>query len=105
MRDKIAKLTESLAQDEDRLAREAAYIAEKSDIAEEITRFRSHLDLFQKTMEAGGEAGKKLDFILQELNREANTIASKAGQFRISRSVIEIKAEIEKIREQVQNIE
>jgi uncharacterized protein (TIGR00255 family) len=102
---RVQKLTETHAQDEDRLAREVAYLAERSDITEEITRFKSHLELFDSVIDAGREIGKKLDFTLQELNREANTIASKANQFGISRSVIEIKAQIEKIREQVQNIE
>jgi uncharacterized protein (TIGR00255 family) len=103
--EKIKRLSESAAQDKDRLARETAYLAEKSDISEEVVRFKSHLELFHKTLESDGEAGKKLDFILQELNREANTIASKSGYFKISKNVIEIKSEIEKIREQVQNIE
>lgn len=103
--EKIKRLSESAAQDKDRLAREVAYLAEKADISEEITRFKSHLGLFLKTLNKDHEIGKKLDFILQELNREANTIASKAGYFKITKDVIELKSEIEKIREQVQNIE
>ncbi len=102
---KIKKLTESVGINDDRLAKEAAFLTEKSDISEELVRLKSHLDLFKRILEEPNEVGKKLDFTLQELNREANTIASKANHFGMSRLVIDIKAEIEKLREQVQNIE
>jgi uncharacterized protein (TIGR00255 family) len=103
--EKIKRLSETAGADEGRLEREVAYLAERSDISEELVRFESHLGLFEKTLEANEELGKKLDFILQELNREANTVASKAGEFSIAKHAIEIKAEIEKIREQIQNLE
>jgi len=88
-----------------RLLQEAAYQAERADIAEELDRFRSHLQQFRDVLTAGGPAGKKLDFILQELNREANTILSKTDLIEISRLGIDLKADIEKLREQIQNIE
>lgn len=91
--------------DEGRLLQEAAYMAEKADIAEEIDRFRSHVQQFREALSADAPAGKKLDFILQELNREVNTILSKTERLEISRIGIELKAGVEKIREQVQNFE
>ena len=84
---------------------EVAIFAKNSDISEEITRLDNHLSNFNKTMSAGGEVGKKIDFIAQELHREINTIGSKASDFKISKNVIEIKGEIEKIREQAKNLE
>jgi uncharacterized protein (TIGR00255 family) len=103
--DRLKKFSDKAGADGDRIAREAAYIIEKADISEEVVRFQSHLELFEKTLVQGEEIGKKLDFILQELNREANTVASKASSFKIAKQVISMKSEIEKIREQVQNIE
>jgi len=91
--------------DESRLAQEAAYLAERSDISEELARLRSHVAQFQELIEAGGEVGKKLDFILQEMNREANTILSKSNDREIVDAAIIIKTEVEKLREQVQNVE
>lgn len=92
--------------EEDRLYREAAFLAERSDITEEVVRMRSHLDLFGKWLsKEGEEIGRELDFLCQEMNREANTIASKAQSFEVSKETIAIKSEIEKIREQVQNVE
>ena len=88
-----------------RLEMEVAIFAKNSDISEEITRLDNHLSNFNKTMSAGGEVGKKIDFIAQELHREINTIGSKASDFKISKNVIEIKGEIEKIREQAKNLE
>ncbi len=90
---------------EERVWQEALLLAEKSDITEEIVRLRSHLGLFKQKVTAGGETGKELDFILQEMNREVNTLGSKAQDIRVSREVVSMKAELEKIREQVQNIE
>ena len=98
-------LPEGLPVDEGRLLQEAAYMAEKADIAEEIDRFRSHVQQFREALAADAPAGKKLDFILQELNREVNTILSKTERLEISRVGIELKADVEKIREQVQNFE
>jgi uncharacterized protein (TIGR00255 family) len=98
-------LPEGQPVDEGRLLQEAAYMAEKADIAEEIDRFRSHVQQFREVLAADAPAGKKLDFILQELNREVNTILSKTERLDISRVGIELKADVEKIREQVQNFE
>jgi len=91
--------------DADRLYREVAFLAERSDITEETVRMKSHLELFEKWLGRPGEIGRELDFLCQEMNREANTIASKAQLFEVSREAIAVKSEIEKIREQVQNVE
>lgn len=91
--------------DQDRLCREVAILAERSDITEEIVRMKSHLDLFRKWLHREGEIGRELDFLCQEMNREANTMASKAQFFEVSKETIAVKSEIEKIREQVQNVE
>ncbi len=86
------------------LAREVAFFAERSDISEEISRLRHHIGHFQDSLANGGETGRKLDFIAQEMLRETNTIASKSNNSEISEYVVELKAEIEKIKEQVQNV-
>jgi uncharacterized protein (TIGR00255 family) len=91
--------------DTDRLYREAAFLAERSDITEETVRMKSHLELFEKWLGRQGEIGRELDFLCQEMNREANTMASKAQLFEVSQEAIAVKSEIEKIREQVQNVE
>jgi uncharacterized protein (TIGR00255 family) len=91
--------------DQSRLSQEVAYLADRSDISEELTRLRSHLNQFRSSIDEEGELGKKLDFLLQELNREANTILSKTSDFSIKEAALAIKVEIEKLREQVQNIE
>ncbi len=108
-KDKLRERLQAFSMDtplnEDRLASEAAYYAERSDITEEIVRLKSHLALFSQTLSQGAPIGKKLDFILQEMNREINTVASKTNTFSVSETVIHIKSDIEKIREQVQNIE
>lgn len=91
--------------DQGRLAQEVAYLADRSDITEEITRLRSHVGQFRDTISADGEAGKRLDFLLQELNREANTVLSKSTDLAIKDSALAIKASVEKLREQVQNVE
>jgi uncharacterized protein (TIGR00255 family) len=93
-----------------RLAQEAAIAAERSDVAEELLRLSSHVRQFQSLLAASSDAGKKLDFLLQEMQREANTLLSKtpgneAEGLEITRLALEIKSEIEKLREQVQNIE
>jgi uncharacterized protein (TIGR00255 family) len=88
-----------------RLAQEVAYLADRSDVSEEMVRLRSHLSQFQEALEAPGEAGKMLDFLLQELNREANTTLSKSTDLQIKEAGLAIKAEVEKLREQVQNVE
>ncbi|MCA1575957.1 MAG: YicC family protein [Acidobacteria bacterium] len=88
-----------------RLAQEVAYLADRSDVSEEMVRLRSHLTQFQEALDAPGEAGKMLDFLLQELNREANTTLSKSTDLAIKEAGLAIKAEVEKLREQVQNVE
>jgi uncharacterized protein (TIGR00255 family) len=105
-----AKITERLREaigstDDERIRTEVALFASKADVAEEIERLRTHLDEVQRTLEAGGAVGKRLDFIAQELNREANTLAAKAASQPISDCALELKLLVEQIREQVQNIE
>jgi uncharacterized protein (TIGR00255 family) len=102
--DRVRELTGGMVVDEARLLQEVAIMAEKSDITEEIVRFRSHIDQFTELL-TGKDAGRKIDFLLQEMGREINTIGSKSGDAEISRDVIEIKSELAKLREQVQNIE
>lgn len=103
------KLTDMLSEhidvDETRLLTEVAVFSEKSNIEEELTRLKSHLIQFRKTLNDGGVVGRKLDFIIQEMNREVNTIGSKANDKVIGRHVVELKSELEMIREQVQNVE
>ena len=91
--------------DEGRLAAEVAIFADRSDIAEETTRFRSHLAQMQQMLTGSGPAGRTLEFLVQELGREANTIGSKANDVEISRAVIAVKGELESLREQIQNLE
>ena len=103
-----AKMTEILANkqlDESRILTEAAIFADKVAVDEETVRLRSHLSQLDQMLTAGGAVGRKLDFLIQEFNREANTIGSKCSDIEIARYVVDIKAEIEKVREQVQNIE
>lgn len=91
--------------DEDRLNNEVAFFADKSSIDEEIVRIKSHIIQFRSILDEENTVGRKLDFLIQELNREINTIGSKANDETITKQVIELKAELEKIREQIQNIE
>lgn len=91
--------------DEGRILEEVAVYAEKTDYTEELVRFESHLDQFEKTLAGSGPVGRKLDFLLQEINREINTAASKASDLAVVDCVIQMKTELEKIREQVQNLE
>ncbi len=88
-----------------RMAQEVAYLADRSDVSEEMVRLRSHLAQFREALDATGETGKMLDFLLQELNREANTTLSKSTELSIKEAALGIKAEVEKLREQVQNVE
>lgn len=103
--ERIKELTKEIHLDENRLLTEVAVFADKSSIDEEIVRLESHIQEFKKTMQLKASAGKKLDFILQEMNREINTIGSKSGDINIVNNVIGLKTDIEKIREQIQNIE
>ena len=91
--------------DEDRLLQEVAIYSDKVDFTEEVVRFRSHLNQLHAMLQSPGEVGRKLDFLIQEMNRETNTIGSKAGDLAVTEAVLQLKNEIEKIREQVQNIE
>ena len=103
-RSRIQELMEGVPVDEGRLLQEAALLAEKRDITEECTRLRSHLDLFQVYVEDNEDTGKRLGFLLQEMVREVNTLGAKTDHIEISHLVVRIKDELEKIREQVQNI-
>lgn len=105
LRDRLSQLTGEYGLDQARLAQEIAILADRCDVTEELVRFNSHVQQFLETMKLDEPVGRKLDFLLQELNREVNTIGSKANEAEITTTVIELKAEIEKIREQVQNIE
>jgi uncharacterized protein (TIGR00255 family) len=90
---------------ETRVAQELAILIERTDIQEELTRFRGHLDHFRKTLRTGGNVGRKLDFILQEMNREVNTLGNKAQDFLMGEEVVQIKVKLEQLREQVMNLE
>ena len=103
--ERIQDLTSGRNIDKGRLEMEVAIFAKNSDISEEIARIKNHLANFKRTMVLSSEAGKKIDFIAQELHREINTIGSKSSDFKISKNVIDIKSEIEKIREQAKNVE
>ena len=103
-----AKLKETLQNtqiDESRILTEAAIFADKVAVDEETVRLRSHLEQLAELLDGDGGVGRKLDFLIQEFNREANTIGSKCSDISITKVVVDMKAEIEKIREQVQNIE
>lgn len=101
----LSKSDSQIEIDQARLAQEVAYLAEKSDITEELSRLRSHIEQFRAILEEDVPVGKRLDFLTQELNREANTISSKTQIMEIKDAGLTMKAEIEKIREQIQNIE
>lgn len=105
LRQKIAEVTAQVPVDEMRILQELAIYMERLDIAEEISRLKGHLDHFRATVGGGGEIGRKLDFLIQEMVRETNTIASKSNDLAINERVIKMKVETEKLREQVQNLE
>jgi uncharacterized protein (TIGR00255 family) len=105
LNEKIKTLTEGMELDETRLAQETAVMADRCDISEEITRLGSHFEQFNSMFEKSEPIGRKMEFITQEINRETNTIGSKSVDYQVSQSVIEIKSLLEKIREQIQNIE
>lgn len=105
LKNRISELLQDANVDEQRLLTEAAIFADKIAVAEETVRLRSHIDQLRMFFESEEPIGRKLDFLVQEINREANTIGSKASDIEIARRVIEIKSDIEKIREQIQNIE
>ena len=101
----LAKTESQIELDQGRLAQEIAYLADRADISEEIARLRTHLEHFRSIMDEEKEVGKRLDFLTQELNREANTITSKTNNMVVKENALQVKSEIEKIREQVQNVE
>jgi uncharacterized protein (TIGR00255 family) len=103
--ERIKELTAGYALDDARLTQEVAIMAERIDITEEIVRMRSHICQFEELLLSEGTEGKKIDFLLQEMNREVNTIGSKSSDVEITRQVIEVKSELGKLREQAQNIE
>ena len=105
LEEKMQEILENKSFDENRILTEAAIFADKVAVDEETVRLRSHLEQMNSMLSAGGAVGRKLDFLIQEMNREANTTGSKCTDVRIARIVVEIKAEIEKIREQTQNLE
>ena len=105
LENKLREVLENTSIDESRILTEAAIFADKVAVDEETVRLRSHLEQMNTMLTAGGAIGRKLDFLLQEMNREANTIGSKCTDVRLARIVVDIKAELEKIREQTQNIE
>jgi len=105
LKERVSKIIDNNNIDEGRLELELAIISDRIDISEECTRFKSHNTVFREMLESENSEGRKLNFLLQEMNREANTMASKAYTTEISHLVVHIKEEIEKIREQVQNIE
>jgi uncharacterized protein (TIGR00255 family) len=107
LRNSVRELTEQVDVDEDRLAREIAYLAERWDINEEVVRFRSHIDLFREALEGDGSEpiGKRLGFLVQEMHREANTVGSKSNDADIAQASVAMKEEVERLREQVENVE
>ena len=105
LENKLREVLENTSIDESRILTEAAIFADKVAVDEETVRLRSHIDQMNSMLTGGGAIGRKLDFLLQEMNREANTIGSKCTDVNLARIVVDIKAELEKIREQTQNIE
>ena len=106
LKERIAFLTKGVVEiDPGRIAQEASFLADKSDISEEIVRANSHIEQFITIMNSDEPAGRKLNFLLQEFNREFNTMGSKAGNTKVSHIIVEVKSELEKLREQVQNVE
>lgn len=106
LKERISVLTEGIIEiDPERIVQEAAFLADRSDISEEIVRVKSHIEQFRAIMDSEEPAGRKLNFLLQEINREFNTMGSKTGKANISHIIVDVKSELEKIREQVQNVE
>jgi uncharacterized protein (TIGR00255 family) len=106
LKDRIAVLTKGIIEiDPDRVAQEAAFLADRTDISEEIVRAASHIKQFRTIISSAEPAGRKLNFLVQELNREFNTMGSKTNHSNVSHIIVEVKADLEKIREQLQNVE
>ena len=105
LKENVEKLCQGVEVDADRIAQEVAIFAERSDITEELVRMGSHIEQFSEYLELDDAVGRRFDFLIQEMNREVNTLGSKASDGHVSRIVVEMKAELEKLREQVQNVE
>ena len=106
LKERITALTRGMVEiDPERIAQEAAFLADKSDISEEIVRVSSHIKQFRRIMKSEESVGRKLNFLLQELNREFNTMGSKTEKAHVSHIIVEVKSELEKVREQLQNVE
>jgi uncharacterized protein (TIGR00255 family) len=105
LEERLQGLLNEVPLDPQRLAQEVAYLADRADVSEEVARLASHMDQLEQFLASSEPVGRKLDFVVQEMNREVNTVGSKLGDLEVSRLVIELKHELEKIREQVQNIE
>ncbi len=105
LRRRVDELLDERSVDEARLAQEVALLADRSDVTEEVERLDSHLKQFRKLLESSEAVGRKMDFLLQEMNREANTIGSKCNDASVAHQVVDLKAELERLREQVQNVE
>jgi uncharacterized protein (TIGR00255 family) len=105
LRERISAMVMDVDIDEARLMQETAILAERADVTEELVRLKSHLDQFETYLSRDEALGRRFDFLIQEINREVNTLSTKASDALISRAVIEMKAELEKLREQVQNVE
>jgi uncharacterized protein (TIGR00255 family) len=103
--ERLAEMTDGMEIDRGRLHQEVAYFADRSDITEEVVRIDSHLRQFGEMLGSDGPIGRKMEFLLQEIHREVNTVSAKANDGVISQTVVEIKAELERMREQIQNIE
>jgi uncharacterized protein (TIGR00255 family) len=103
--ERLAEMAEGMEIDSSRLHQEVAYFADRSDITEEVVRIGSHLRQFGHMLKSDGPMGRKMEFLLQEIHREVNTVSAKANDVLISQKVVEIKAELERMREQIQNIE
>jgi len=105
LKDNLDRNLKDVTVDESRLAQEVAFLAERSDITEEVVRLRSHLAQFREYLDLEDVLGRRLEFLIQEMNREVNTLSTKSSDFLISKVAVEMKAELEKLREQVQNVE
>jgi uncharacterized protein (TIGR00255 family) len=105
LHDRLRSLLEGMEVDPSRFQQEVAFLAERTDITEEIVRAESHLAQLSTLFEGNEPVGRKMDFLLQEIHREVNTVSAKVNDAEISQKVVEIKSELEKIREQVQNVE
>ncbi|MBI4082670.1 MAG: YicC family protein [Candidatus Lambdaproteobacteria bacterium] len=105
LRENIPRLTQGLALNEERIAQEVALYADRCDVSEELSRYRTHLDHLREMVAAGGAIGRRFEFLLQEINREATTLGNKSSDAAVSARVVEIKSILEKMREQIQNVE